>query len=149
MSGLISQRTPWGLLLLRLGVGSLFAAHGAQKLFGAFGGAGLRAFASYLGAASPDGLGFPLPHVLAFLSSSVEFVGGLMVLIGFATEIAAALLVVDMLVAIAAVHWPRVFGDGGLEFPLALVLMSLALILCGPGRMALWDPFHRNRRFVR
>ena len=85
----------WGALPLRLVLGPVFAVHGAQKLFGF----GLAGTADFLGS-----LGVPLPTVAAAGLIAVELLGGVALLLGAWTRIVAALLAVDMLVAILTVH---------------------------------------------
>lgn len=132
-----------GLLILRLVVGVIMAAHGAQKLFGWFGGPGLDRFA---GGLERTGVRPALPW--AFVSALVEFVGGLFVALGLFTSIAALFLAGNLLVAILTVHITKGFWnkDGGYEFPLAMMGSLVALSLVGPGswsidaRMALHLP---------
>jgi putative oxidoreductase len=130
----------WGFLTLRAALGVIFMAHGAQKLFGWFGGHGFAATV----AAFEAGLGIPAP--LAALAILTEFFGGLAVLLGVFTRTAALGLAVTMVVAAAKVHWANGFfmnwenapGHGhGIETNLALGVMALFLALAGPGRWAL------------
>lgn len=118
------------LLLLRVIVGVIFAAHGAQKLFGAFGGPGLEAIV----AEPPGGMG-PLGYPVAI----GEFFGGLGLIFGFLSRFSAASLIVIMLGAIAMVHGKNGFfsQDGGFEFNLALIGLLLPIFLCGPGRYSI------------
>jgi putative oxidoreductase len=119
----------WGLLLLRLAVGAVFVMHGGQKIFVW----GPRGVAGFLGP-----LGFPLPLVAAIVLMSVEFFGGLAVFLGIFTRYAAALLAIVMLVAISVVHLKNgFFLPRGFEFTLTLLAANLALILSGPGALAL------------
>jgi putative oxidoreductase len=130
----------FGPAVLRLGFGAIFVAHGAQKLFGVWGGAGLSGTAAFF---QQLGLGPAMP--LAVLVGVVEFIGGLLLLAGAFTAIAALALVLDMLVAIWKVHathgffldWSRAPDAGfGYEFPLALVAGLLCLALSGPGALS-------------
>jgi putative oxidoreductase len=130
----------FGPAVLRLGFGAIFVAHGAQKLFGVWGGAGLSGTAAFF---EQLGLGPAMP--LAVLVGVVEFIGGLMLLAGALTVIAALVLVLDMVVAIWKVHathgffldWSRAPDAGfGYEFPLALVAGLLCLALTGPGALS-------------
>lgn len=125
-----SQSTQnWGLLLLRVAVGLVFAVHGAQKLllFGIGGTAG------FLGS-----LGIPLPEVAAIAVILVELVGGLALLIGLGTRYVAALLAVNMAVALFTVHLPNGFfvDGGGVEFVLVLLAAALFFALHGGGALA-------------
>lgn len=119
----------WGLLLLRVAVGLVFAVHGAQKLllFGIGGTAG------FLGS-----LGIPLPEVAAIVVILVELVGGLALLIGLGTRYVAALLAVNMAVALFTVHLPNGFfvDGGGFEFVLVLLAAALFFALHGGGALA-------------
>lgn len=84
-------------------------------------------------------LGVPAPGLFAVIVTLVEFLGGLALILGFFTRIAAVLLAVDMLVAILTVHLPSGFftNNGGFEFPLVLLAASIALVVTGPGEAAL------------
>ena len=122
-----------GLLILRLVVGLTLAAHGAQKLFGWFGGHGLTGTGGFL-----EKLGFRPGKRAAFMAGLSETAGGLLLALGAATPVGATLIVAVMLVAIATVHWPKGFfnGSGGYEFPLVLTVAALATVLTGPGRFS-------------
>ncbi|MCC6589627.1 MAG: DoxX family protein [Bryobacterales bacterium] len=114
------------LLVIRLVAGIIFMAHGAQKLFGAFGGPGLTAMVGMLG---PVG----------YLVSIGEFFGGLGLIVGFLSRFSAAALIVIMLGAIATVHWENGFflsPKMGYEYNLALIGLLAAIVLAGPGRYA-------------
>ena len=114
------------LLAIRLIVGVIFAAHGAQKLFGAFGGPGLEAVVKMMGP-----LGYPV--------TIGEFFGGLGLIFGFLTRFSAASNLVIMLGAIAMVHGKNGFfqSEGGFEYNLALIGLLLPLVLLGPGRWSI------------
>lgn len=125
----------WGLLILRIAVGLIFAVHGAQKffLFGIDGTAG------FLGS-----VGVPLPQIAAIVLIIIELLGGLALLIGLGTRYVAALLAVDMAVALLTVHLPNGFfvDGGGMEFVLVLLAGSLFFALNGGGGLAV------DRRFA-
>jgi putative oxidoreductase len=123
-------RTRWALLLLRLLFGFVFVMHGAQKLLGAFGGSGVLGFANVL-----HTLGFAPSVFWAWVVTVVEFFGGLCVFFGFLTRPAAALITIDMLVAMARVNVSRGFfwNKGGVEIPLILAVLGIALALTGAG----------------
>jgi putative oxidoreductase len=130
----------YGLLLLRLVVGGTMFAHGAQKLFGWFGGGGIRGTAGFLG-----NLGFRAPLVMAVLAALGE-TSGLLFAAGFLTPLAALGITVVMFNAIATVHWQKGFfnSSGGFEFNLTLLAVALAVAATGPGRFAVdraigWD----------
>src|SRR6266446_1547304 len=102
------------LLVVRVVVGIIFAAHGAQKLFGAFGGPGLAAMVQE----PPNGMG-PLGYPVTI----GEFFGGLGLIVGFLCRFSAASLIVIMIGAIAMVHAEKGFflQNGGFEYNLALI----------------------------
>lgn len=114
------------LLILRVIVGVIFAAHGAQKLFGAFGGAGLADTVEKMGP-----LGYPV--------TIGEFFGGLGLIVGFLTRFSAASLIVIMFGAIGMVHGKNGFfqSNGGFEYNLALIGLLAPILLAGPGRFSI------------
>jgi putative oxidoreductase len=131
----------YGLLLLRAVLGLTLAVHGAQKLFGWFGGGGPQGTAG-----SFRGLHFRAPLAMALLAGLAEFGGGLALTVGLATPLASFALIVVMLNAISTVHWPNGFfnGKGGFEFNLLILAAAAALAATGPGRFAIdrligWD----------
>lgn len=126
----------WSLFIVRVALGIIFFAHGAQKVFGWFGGPGLRATIGYF----QKGLQVPAP--LTVLAALTECFGGLAVLVGFLARLAALGLIGVMLIAIAKVHWRHGFfinwslesGKGhGIEMNLALIAMALAVLARGAG----------------
>jgi putative oxidoreductase len=130
----------YGLLLLRLVVGGTMFSHGAQKLFGWFGGGGPQGTAGFLGS-----LGFRAPLLMATLAGLGE-AGGLAFAAGFLTPLAALGIAIVMINAITLVHWSKGFfnGNGGLEFPLILLTVAVAISATGPGRFSVdravgWD----------
>jgi putative oxidoreductase len=127
----------YGPALLRLAVGGVFAAHGAQKLFGLFGGGGVSGTADSF---SQLGLSPSVP--LAILVGAVELAGGVLLILGALTLVAAAALALSKLVAIWKVHlasgfflnWSLTPGQGhGYEFHLVLVGALISLMLTGAG----------------
>jgi len=122
-----------GPLALRVVVGIIFAAHGAQKLFGWFGGYGLDGTGQFFGS-----IGLNPGTLLALLAGAAEFVGGLALVLGLFVRPAAAALAFTMLVAIFAVHAGNGFflDKGGYEYALALFAASLSLLFTGGGRYA-------------
>ncbi|MES2818996.1 MAG: DoxX family protein [Pseudomonadota bacterium] len=130
----VSTRAGYGLTLLRVIAGLTFAAHGAQKLFGWFGGYGLEGVGQWM-----ESIGLTPGYQLALLSGSAEFFGGLALIVGLLVRPAAAALAVTMLVAIFSVHWANGFfmSANGYEFALALLAITLALVIEGAGKLSL------------
>ncbi len=119
-----------GLTILRIVVGIVFLVHGYQKLF----------HMGFHGVAGMFGhMGIPLPMLSAVVVTLVEFVGGILLVAGVGTRIAAALLAADMTVAILAVHLKHGLGaqNGGFEYPLTLLAATLCLALAGGGMLSL------------
>jgi len=131
---LFATRAGWSALALRLPVGIIFAAHGAQKLFGWFGGHGLAGTAQWL-----ESIGIAPGYPMALLSGGAEFFGGLALIIGLLVRPAAAALAFTMLVAIFSVHIGNglFLSNGGYEFGLALLAASVSLLLSGAGRASI------------
>jgi putative oxidoreductase len=123
-----------GALALRVPVGIIFAAHGAQKLFGWFGGYGLEGTGQFFAS-----VGLSPGTLMALLAGAAEFFGGLALVFGLLVRPAAAALAFAMLVAIFAVHFGQGFfmSNNGYEYALALFAASLSLLLSGGGRMSL------------
>src|SRR3954452_20223603 len=117
------------LLILQLGVGLTFAAHGAQKVFGWWGGPGL---AGWEGAMNH--MGFRPARLVAVVSAGAEVVGGLLLAVGFLTPVVAALLIAQTVVIIGQVHLANGFfnSKSGIEFPLLLGAGAAAVGLGGP-----------------
>ena len=117
------------LFILQTAVGLTFAAHGAQKLFGWWEGPGM---AGWEGAMHR--MGFRPPRLFAWVSALVEFVGGLMLAIGFLTPLVAAAIVAQAVVIIGRAHWANGFFNqrSGIEYPLLLGAGAAALGLAGP-----------------
>jgi putative oxidoreductase len=120
-------------LILRIGVGLTFAAHGAQKAFGWWGGPGP---AGWSGAMVK--MGFTPAGLFAALSTGLELIGGLFLAAGLLTPLVAAALVAQSIVIVARVHWANGFFStrGGIEFPLALGVVCAAICLAGPGELS-------------
>jgi putative oxidoreductase len=119
------------LLILRVIVGVIFMAHGAQKLFGAFDGMGLAKTVEVMG-------GGPLPYLVTI----GEFFGGVGLVFGFLSRFSAASLIVIMIGAIVKVHWAGgFFAPKGFEYNLALIGLLLPILLCGPGRFSIGKYF--------
>jgi putative oxidoreductase len=124
----------YGILLLRVVFGLALAAHGSQKLFGWFGGHGLRGTAGFFGQ-----LGFRAPLAMAALAGLAELGGGLLFAFGLATPLAAFAIAVVMLNAIWAVHLKSGFwnANGGYEMNLLILATAVAVAATGAGRFSL------------
>jgi putative oxidoreductase len=137
MIGGISVTSKWvdaGLLVLRVGVGGAVAAHGAQKLFGWFGGYGPSGTGQFM-----DSLGFAGDGKRnAILSGAAEFGGGTLLALGLATAPAGAAVTGNMVVA-GSTHVPNGFFNtaGGVELPATYGLVGAVLAVTGPGRFSL------------
>jgi putative oxidoreductase len=130
-AGLIKTSENWGILLIRLALGTIMFAHGAQKVFGWWGGSGISQWTN-----QPAPFQEMRPSWLWMGAAAVsELVGGAMVIIGLYTRIGAFFICCVMLTAILAVHWKSGFfiTAGGFEYPLALFGMAAALLVHGGG----------------
>ena len=138
---LTTTQAGWSALALRLPIGIIFAAHGAQKRFGWFGGYGLEGTAGWM-----DSIGLSPGMLMALLAGAAEFFGGLALIIGLLTRPAAAALAVAMLVAIFAVHFENglFMANNGYEFGLALLVCSVGLVFRGAGSLSA-DRFVQTR----
>lgn len=126
-----------GLTMLRVVVGVVFVAHGAQKLL-VFGQAGVTDMLAKLG--------FPMPAAAAVLLIALELLGGLALALGVLTRLTAALLAIEMLVAFALVHASKgFFLPMGFEFVMTLFGALVALLLAGPGALAADNALFRRR----
>ena len=138
-----------GLLLLRLGAGAILMAHGYPKLFGGPGKRPPEAMAKLLGpnyaeaveqggpeafARFLESMGVAAPRAAAYLSGLAEFGGGLSLILGLKTRLAAPIVIFNMAMAIRKVHWQSgLYGQGGYEFPFLLAVAAATLLLTGPG----------------
>ncbi|HEX8084174.1 MAG TPA: DoxX family protein [Solirubrobacteraceae bacterium] len=124
------------LLVLRVVVGAFFVGHGAQKLFGRFGGHGLEGTAGFF-----ETLGMRPGRRHAAAAGAAELAGGALLVLGLLTPLAAALIIAVMVVAIATVHankgpWVT---DGGWEYNAVLIAAAFAIAGAGPGEVSLDD----------
>lgn len=126
----LEEYSDYGLLPLRIALGIVFIYHGYLKLLG--GQFPNEFFAS---------IGIPLPYFFAIIITVVEFFGGIALLIGLLTRYSAALIAIDMLVALLVVHLPNGFliQRGGIEFVLVLLGGALTLALMGAGKYSVDD----------
>jgi putative oxidoreductase len=127
----VSTEAGWSPLALRLAAGFIFAAHGAQKLFGWFGGYGLEGTGQFMAS-----IGLSPGYLMALLAGSAELLGGLALILGLFVRPAAAVLAATMVVAIFTVHIDKglFMSNNGYEFGLALLVVSISLAISGAGR---------------
>lgn len=122
----------WAATILRLALGVPFVIHGYPKLFTPM----FQGFASWL-----DSMGVKPGKFWALVVGVVEFFGGIALILGIFTQLAAALIAANMLVAMAKVKWGKVklveMEKTGWELDLAYFAMALALVILGPGAWAL------------
>jgi len=130
---LIATRNGFDDLPLRIVAGVIYSAHGAQKLFGWFGGYGIEGTGQWL-----DSIGLSPGALMAVLAGSAEFFGGVLLLLGLLTRPAAIVTAFTMVVAIFAVHIQNglFMANNGYEFGLALLGASLALAIRGAGSLS-------------
>jgi len=123
----------FGLLVIRVALGLTLAAHGAQKLFGWFGGGGLAGTGGFF-----EQMGFRPGRVMALMAGLGEALGGLGIALGLLTPFAAALVITVMTVAIVSVHLEKGFfsSNGGYEFPLLNAAVAFGLVFIGPGLLS-------------
>jgi putative oxidoreductase len=125
----LDRLQPLALVIVRLVLGVIMVAHGYHKVFG-----GLQQFAHMVG-------NMGIPAWLGYVAALTELIGGLMVVAGFFTRPAAFALCIDLVVAIAKVHWRNGLMGApdrpGFEFPLALAALAFALIFFGAGPISI------------
>ncbi|SDC02330.1 putative oxidoreductase [Melghirimyces thermohalophilus] len=124
-----------GLLIIRLMFGLTMAGHGAQKLFGWFGGHGLKGTAGFF-----ESIGIRPGKMMALLAGLAELVGGLLFAVGAWIPVASFLFIVTMLVAIVKVHGKNGYWatEGGIEYNVAYIAVAIGLTLTGPGAYSLF-----------
>jgi len=122
------------ILILRVALGIMFCAHGLQQAFGLFGGPGIAGFTKML-----SGLGFSAATFWAYLAAYSEFLGGLSLLLGLGTRVAAGILFIFIMVAAVKVHLAHGFFimNGGFEYNFIIAAVCLALILLGTGKFGI------------
>tara|TARA_R110001592_G_scaffold61017_1_gene185822 strand:- start:4599 stop:5042 length:444 start_codon:yes stop_codon:yes gene_type:complete len=134
IKNVVSTNAGFDTLVLRLSAGVIFAAHGAQKLFGWFGGYGLEGTAGWMAS-----IGLEPGYVLALMAGSAEFFGGLFLILGLLVRPSAIVLALTMVVAIVTVHLEHglFMSNNGYEFALALLAISVGLAIRGAGSISL------------
>src|ERR1700674_976387 len=126
--------TALGLLILRLGIGLIIAAHGAQRLFGVWGGPGMAKWTQ-----SVRRLRIRPAQPWAWVAALSEFGGGLLLALGLLSPLGSLAIIGAMVVAIATVHLSKGFwvSQGGYEFNLSIIGGAAALAITGPGAYSL------------
>jgi putative oxidoreductase len=123
-----------GLLIIRVVVGVSFMAHGAQKLFGWFGGYGLKGTGGWM-----ESLGMKPGVMMALMAGLAELIGGLLFTLGLLTPFAGIMIAATMVMAIVKVHASNGYWatQNGYEYNLTLIAVVIGIALIGPGKYAL------------
>jgi putative oxidoreductase len=130
---LVSTNAGLAPLAVRVPVGIIFVAHGAQKLFGWFGGYGLAGTGQFM-----ESIGLSPGTLMAALAGGAEFFGGLALLLGLLVRPASVVLAFTMLIAIFSAHFSKglFIANGGYEYALALLAVTVGLVISGAGRVS-------------
>ena len=124
------------MFLLRVIIGVIFAAHGAQKLFGMFNGIGLEGTARIV-----EGVGIAKPYLVATIWAYIEFIGGIFLILGIMARWSASAIALTMLIRLWKIN--LVYGffvqEGGIEYNLMVIGACIPLILLGGGSWSVWD----------
>jgi putative oxidoreductase len=129
----LDKLQPLGLLAMRIALGAVMIVHGYPKV------TGIHNVEKFFGSIG-------LPWWSAYLSAGAEFFGGILIIIGLLTRFFGLAQLIDMIVAIAKVHWKHgLVGEGNYQLPLTLAALSLALIFFGGGPIALDAIIGRGR----
>ena len=134
MKRLLLSNAGYEVTLFRIMIGIIFAAHGAQKLFGLFGGYGIEGTAGFM-----ESIGLTPGYLMAFLAGAGEFFGGLFLIAGFLTRFAALTTAIISIVAMITVHINNGFfmSNNGFEFILLLLVSSISFIISGSGKFGI------------
>ena len=135
------KSTDAALFVIRTMLAVVFIFHGAQKLFGVFDGPGIAGMAGF-----NESLGIPLPTLSAYMAGSAEFFGGIVLLLGTGTRVAAIPMIFTMLVASFMANSGFDIQKGGMEYSLTLAAILLALAIGGPGEWTIAKMFVKDRR---
>jgi putative oxidoreductase len=139
MEMLFATSPSWAITVVRVTLGAIFFAHGSQKVFGWFGGYGLKGTTGYFVSSG-------LPLMVAYAVCFFELLGGIGLVLGLLTRLAALAIITVMIGAIARVHWRNGFfinwelapGKGhGFEANLAFIAMALACVIAGGGALSM------------
>ncbi len=134
ISKILTSNAGYGITLVRVVTGLVFAMHGSQKLFGMFGGGGIDGTAQFM-----TSLGLEPAALMALLAGSAEFFGGVFLILGLFTRFSAISTAIVSIVALLTVHINNGFfmSNGGFEFILVLLVNSVALIVSGSGKLSI------------
>jgi len=141
---LIATSSTWFTLPIRLALGAVMIAHGAQKVLGSFNGPGLNTFIS-----NNTPFSFMRPTWLWLSAAALsELIGGIFILLGLLTRVGAFFIACVMLTAVIGVHWTGGFfaANRGYEYPLSLLGMAIALLIAGGGQASVDKALSRGRR---
>jgi putative oxidoreductase len=140
---IMSTSASWVPLPLRLTMAAVFIGHGAGKVLGSFGGPGLKAFTT-----GDTPFPFMKPSWLWLGAAAIsELLGGILLLLGLLTRVGAFLLLCVTLTAIIGVHWNKgFFAPGGIEYPMTLAAICLALLISGGGMASIDRGLSSGRR---
>ncbi len=124
------------LLTLRVVLGAIFIAHGAQKVFGVFGGGGIEPFSVLM-----ENLGMTPPLVWAWTVALAELVSGVFLVLGILPRISAGVVGIIMVAAITWIHAPAGFfmKDGGFEYQMLILASCVCIMLMGAGKFSIFD----------
>jgi putative oxidoreductase len=141
---LIATSSTWFTVPVRLALAAVMIAHGSQKVLGTFNGPG---FTTYIAGNTPFGFMRPTWFWLAMAAFS-EFLGGILIGLGFLTRVGAFFVACVMLTAIIGVHLPGGFfaNNRGYEYPLSLLGMAIALLIAGGGQLSVDKGLSGGRR---
>ena len=126
----------FSMFILRVVIGTIFIAHGAQKLFGMFDGIGIEGTTKMM-----EGLGFPYPYWSAVIWSGIEFFGGIFLVLGILARYAAIFIIAIMLVSILKINLAYGFfvQNGGYEYNLLIIGACVPIVYMGGGSWSVWD----------
>jgi putative oxidoreductase len=124
------------MLILRIVLGAIFVAHGAQKLFGTFDGIGLEGTSKMV-----EGLGFGNAYSIALIWACIEFIGGIFLILGILARGSAFAIALTMLIRLWKINIMYGFfiQNGGIEYGLLIIGACIPLILMGGGSWSVWD----------
>jgi putative oxidoreductase len=133
MSILTATTQTWATVPIRVALGTIMFAHGAQKVFGIWGGTGLDVYTS-----GPAPFDLQPPGVWLNIFAFSELIGGLLVLLGLLTRVGAFFIAFTLAIVVAGVRWRNGFflSEGGFEYQLAQLGMAVTLLILGGGKIS-------------